>query len=85
MSDAKPTHYVHCNSGGAADDTAASRKSGNHPTAPDAASAPQLPMPTVIATLTLTTEQANYLSDLRRRETNFDPSVVIGGPRQRTP
>lgn len=31
-----------------------------------------------VPALTLTTEQADYLSDLRRRETTFDPSLKIG-------
>jgi hypothetical protein len=33
----------------------------------------------------LTLDQADYLRELRRRETDFDRSIVIGGPRQSTP
>jgi hypothetical protein len=36
----------------------------------------------IISTLTLTTEQTNYLEELRQKEKNFDSSVVIGGPRK---
>lgn len=67
-----------------ADDTSASRKSGERSTG-SAPAPPAQPTHPIITTLTLTTEQANYLRDLRRRETNFDPSVVIGGPRPRDP
>lgn len=39
--------------------------------------------PIIAERLTLSAEQSEYLADLRRRETDYDPSTIIGGPRQK--
>jgi hypothetical protein len=47
-------------------------------------SVPTTTAETIIPVPSLTLDQADYLRELRRRETDFDRSIVIGGPRQST-